>query len=347
MKKIKTICSIAIVIAIGHTKSFSQSVSYSYLENDATAHNFHVALNLFNADYSSKQSIDLGYGLGISCAFKKIATADFTFDKSYAPVTDFNYHFNTKSAYSIVTTNKPARYGHIEAGGMFHISDKIKTKKRKITLSSGSSRRGMRTYSSQTYIRVPAEVRSVFAVRGGLYHYAVSISDLDQGHVKNSITGASEGGVVADDGTEFGGAVSDFDSPYYNTKAVTNLHVNGFYAGICKAQFYNVSIDADGYGKRSNRTYSRVYADAIIAQPKIDDFETTDGKSHKVSGGNAKGFETRALGARLGFEAVKMGNVAALYYKVEVGIKPGLAVHNYYLNVGFGLAFRGKLKFLG
>jgi hypothetical protein len=348
MKKTKTILAAAIIIAVSAVRSSSQSVSYEYVENDAHKSNFNAALHLFDGDYTSGQSITLGYGISVNMAIRKIASADFCFDKTYAPVTDLNYHSSTDGIYTLATTNTPVRYNHFEAGGMFHLFDRTRTKKRKITLGSSSSYRGMRQYTTTSYIRVPTEVRSIFGIRGGLYHYTTSINDHEQGVIKDAIQGVGEGGVIADDGTEFGGAVSDYNSPYYNTKAVTNMKVNGFYAGICSAQFYNVAIDADGSSKTlSHRNFSRFYLDAIIAPPKIDDFVTTDGKSHKVSGGNAKGFETRSVGARLGFEAVTMGKAVAVYYRIETGIKPGLAEQKYYINVGFGLAFRGKLKFLG
>jgi hypothetical protein len=311
------------------------SVSYNLLDDDPDKYNFHAALVFFNGDYSSNQSVMLGYGLQGSVTIKKLVTADFFYEKPYADITDMNYHFATKSAYAIITSNVPVNYSHYEFGGMFHLRDHEKTKKRSITLSSGER--------SRTYITIPVTVRSIFGVRGGFYHNAMALTDYDHGALKDGIKGVGKGGVIADDGTEFGGAVTSYDSPFYNTKAVTNMHVNGFYAGICKAQQYDVTIDAGGYGEKRSRVYSKWYIDAIIAPPVIDDF-TVNGKDYKVSGGNAKGFDIRSTGFRIGHDGVSGGGRVAFYAHYELGVKPGLKNHKFYIAAGFGLAFRGKIK---
>ena len=158
--------------------------------------------------------------------------------------------------------------------------DRVSTKRRKVVLSvTPGSRSGTRV---SHYIRIPTEVRSITGLRGGLIRNRFAINDQDHGSVTGGIPNVGTGGVIADDGTKFGAAVDNYNSPYYNTKGVTNMSLTGFYIGICKAEYVNVTIDANGYGRKSNRTYFKMYADVMVAAPYIQDFQTADGKTHKV-----------------------------------------------------------------
>lgn len=189
---------------------------------------------------------------------------------------------------------------------------------------------------------VPADVRSILGVRGGLYYNSFAITDYDHGTAGGGL-GIGDGGVIADDGTRFGSSVDNYQSPFYNTKAVSNMTMFGFYAGICKAQYFNVSVNASGYGNKANRSYIKYFADIILAPPVIQDFKTAT-KSYKVQGGNAQGFETRPFGARVGVDVVKFGKAIAMNFRTEFGMKPGFQSSKYYLATGFGISYRGKIK---
>ncbi|HNF70975.1 MAG TPA: hypothetical protein PLP34_01085, partial [Chitinophagaceae bacterium] len=298
-------CLLFLVSCLFFISGQTQTVSYSFTENNPYRYNYHFNLRLFDVDYANKQSLYLGYSLQGNVAFRKLFSAEFLWSHRYGPGMDFNYHFAAETVYQTVTTNKPTGYQAFELGGMFHVKDRVVTRNRKVVLSSSGGRRSGTTVTK--YIRVPAEVRSITAIRGGLYHNAFAITDQDHGSLQNGIPGVGDGGVIASDGTRFGAAVNDYQSIFYNTKAVTNMNINGVYLGLAKAEYYNVSIDPSGYGEKSSRTYFRLYADVILAAPIIQDFKGIDGKTYKVQGGGAQGFETRPLGARIGYDIVRFG----------------------------------------
>ena len=85
----------------------AQSVSYSKVDENPNQYNMSVNLRLMDVDYTSKQSLCLGYGIQASLAVKKLFTIELMYNKSYSKGTDWNYHFATSTAYSFSTINTP------------------------------------------------------------------------------------------------------------------------------------------------------------------------------------------------------------------------------------------------
>lgn len=322
----------------------SQSVNYKVSEDAPYYHNLEVSLMPFYTDFAPKNNLSLGYGVNASLIYKKLATMHLYLERPYTAGTDWGYHFATVGIFSSPTVNIIKKFLHLELGGTYHLSERTKTKNRKVVLSSHS---GYKT-TTTTYIMVPATVRKIIGVRGGIYNYHTAITARDNGDIDGDL-GIDAKGVISTDGTRFGGAARLNPSPmpadpFFNTESATNMKVLGVYGGISSSSYHHLMIDTDGYGKKGGSRYLNFYADAMIAPVRIDDFVGIDGKKYDVSGKGAQGFKTRPFGARLGYEYWMANKKVGYYAKTEIGFKPGLANSKFYVSLGFGISIVGKIQ---
>ncbi|MES2286151.1 MAG: hypothetical protein V4547_10720 [Bacteroidota bacterium] len=345
MKILKTTIVTAFFFSLSIGTINSQSVNYKILEDNPYDHNLDVAFMPFYVDMASKSNnLSLGYGLNATQVYKKLATFRLYALKPYAPTFDWGYHFGTVGIFDSPTINKLKKFLHLELGGTYHLSERTVNKNRKVVLSSHS---GYKT-TTTTYITVPATVRKIFGVRGGIYNYHTAITARQNGDIDGDL-GIDAKGVISTDGTRFGGAalLNDGGSttdPFYNTESATNMKVLGAYGGISSTSYYKIFIDTDGYGKKGGFKSMNFFADAMFAPVRIDDFVGTDGKKYDVSGKGAQGFKTRPFGARLGLEYSMGKNKIGYYARMEAGFKPGLANSKFYVSLGFGICFLSKIQ---
>ncbi|MES2590858.1 MAG: hypothetical protein V4608_03150 [Bacteroidota bacterium] len=323
-------------------KASSQSVNYKILEDNPYQNNLSVSLMPFYTDFAPNNNLSLGYGIDASLIYKKLATAHFYMERPYTDGTDWGYHFGTVGIFPSPTVNKLRNFLHLELGAAYHLSDRTVTRSRKVVLSSSTGSK----YTTTTYISVPATVRKIVAVRGGIYNYHTAITARQYGDVPGDL-GIDANGVIATDGTRFGGAArlySTPEDPFFNTESSTMMKVLGVYGGISSSGYHRVMVDTDAYGVKGGSRYINFYADAMFAPVRIDDFVGIDGKKYDVSGKNAQGFKTRPFGARIGYEYILAKKRIGYYAKTELGFKPGLANSKFYVSLGFGLSINGKIK---
>lgn len=296
----------------------AQKVKYEVDEDSPYSHNFRASFIPFFADYNHNINVALGYGFESALLFKKIATFNVYLEKAYL---DINAH--ESDIVSSTTTNALKKYSHLELGGSFHLMDKVKTKKITVVVFGNSSERG--------FIRPEGDVRKMLEVRGGIYRYSHMINADAQGYA--GVDPEGEHGVVATDGTPF-------------SEGNTLLSATGFYAGLASSSQSNLQIDVGGYGDRGFLVSKSWYADVILANPKIDDFKVA-GVNYDVSGKGARGFNTTSLGMRIGYiYAMSKRNFGGLYFKNEIGLKPGISDRKFYWDMAMGISFNGLIKLL-
>ncbi|MES2139358.1 MAG: hypothetical protein V4511_06595 [Bacteroidota bacterium] len=345
MKILKTTIVTAFFFSLSISTINGQSLNYKVLEDNPYDHNLDVTFLPFYVDMASKENnLSLGYGLNAKLIYKKLATFRLYALKPYAPVFDWGYHFGSGGGFDSPTVNKLKKFLHIELGGTYHLSERTKIKNRNVVLSEHS---GYKT-TTTTYISVPATVRKIFGVRAGIYNYHTAINARHNGDVDGDLHIDAKG-VISTDGTRFGGAalLNDGGSttdPFYNTNSATNMKVLGVYGGISSSSYYKIMVDTDGYGKKGGFKSTNFFADAMFAPVRIDDFVGADGKKYDVSGKGAQGFKTRPFGARLGLEYTMGKKKVGYYARMEAGFKPGLANSKFYVSLGFGISFVGKVQ---
>lgn len=337
MKILKITIFTVIAFSISINNVNSQSVNYKVIEDDPYYHNLDVSLMPFYTDFAPNNNLSLGYGLNASAQYKKLGTARLYIQRPYSDGTDWNYHFGTVGIFSSPTVNKLKKYLHIELGGTYNLSENTKIKNKKVVLSSYTSGRTTTT----SYIMVPATVRRVTGVRGGLYNYHTAITARQNG--------TENEGVISTDGSRFGGAarlnpVGVAKDTFFNTESATNMKVLGIYGGLSFTSYHRIMINSDGYGTKGGSRYTNIFLDAMIAPVRIDDFEGGKGEKYDVSGKGALGFKARHWGARIGYEYLMTKNKLGYYARTEMGFKPGLASSKFYVSLGFGICFITKIQ---
>jgi len=344
MKTITTSIFALILLISSIKNSSSQTINYKVLEDNPYHNNMEVTVMPFYVDYAPNNNLSLGYGINTSVVYKKKATFNFFIERPYAPVFDWGYHFGTIGIFPSPTVNVLHKFVDLELGGTYHLRDHTKVKNRKVVLSSVTNGRTTTTES----IKVPATVRKILGVRGGLYNYHTVITARQNGNISGDLAGGGDiKGVISTDGSRFGGAArlySTPEDPFFNTESATNMKVLGIYAGISSTSYHYIKIDADGYGEKGGYRFLNFYADAMIAPVRIDDFVGADGKRYDVSGKGAQGFKTRPFGARVGYEYTIVPKHIGYYAKTEIGFKPGLANSKFYVSLGFGITVPAKIK---
>jgi hypothetical protein len=344
MKTINTTILSILFLAVAFKNTNAQSVNYKVLADDPYNHNLEITALPFYTDYAPKNNLSLGYGLNASLIYKKLATFNMYIERPYGSLFDWGYHFGTVGIFSSPTVNKLHKFLDLEIGTTYHLRDRTKTKNRKVVLSSVTSGR----YTTTTSISVPATVRKILGVRGGMYNYHTVITARQNGDIAGDLAGGGDmKGVISTDGSRFGGAArlySTPEDPFFNTESATNMKVLGIYAGLSSTSYHYIKIDADGYGEKGGSRFLNFYADVMIAPVRIDDFVGADGKRYDVSGKGAQGFKTRPYGARVGYEYSIVPKRIGYYAKTEIGIKPGLASSKFYVSLGFGITVNAKIK---
>ena len=322
----------------------AQTVHYTVIEDDPYFSNFHVNILPFYVDAASHNNLSLGYAVEAKATIKKLVTINIYWEHPYASGMDWGYHFATIGIFVTPTITPIVHFQHLELGGTYHLREQTKTKTKNVTLKSTSDGR----YNYTTSMGVPATVLVITGIRGGVYSYKTAITARQYGTVTGDM---GDNGVVSSDGTRFGGAANlnasgVKEDPNFNTESSTNLRVLGLYAGISTTHTHRVILDADGYGRKGVEKWSNFFADVIIAPVRIDDFKGRNGKSYSLSGGSAKGFETRPIGIRAGYEYSFVRKHLGMYAKTEIGMKPGLSASHIYCTLTWGLAIHGKSKAL-
>ena len=224
-----------------------------------------------------------------------------------------------------------------EIGATYHLKNKVKTKNAKLVLWSvtGSGpKRGTQTVYTK-YIMVPALVRRTYSARGGFFSYSHAISVMNDGRmIDNDILPFQAGGAIATDGTEFGGAVTSFDSPHYNIDYDSRLSVKGIYVGVSTNKYKKIIANIEEYGNRRSKFTSSFYFDFLFGASDVDNL-SAGGTEYDISGAGSQGFEKRKTGWRIGYEFSK----DLLYAKAEFGKTPGLKTYKTYFGLTAGFYF--------
>jgi hypothetical protein len=342
----KNVYKIFLLLILGCTAGISQAqtVHYTIVEDNPYFSNFQVNLLPFYVDAASNNNLSLGFAVEAKAVVKKLVTLNLYWEHPYAAGMDWGYHFATVGIFSTPTKTPIVHFQHFELGGTYHLRERTKVKTRNVTLKSTSDGR----YNYTTSIGVPTTVLVITGIRAGLYSYKTAITARQYGTVQGDL---GDKGVISSDGTHFGGAANlnasgVKEDPYFNTESSTNMRVLGIYAGISTTHTHRVILDADGYGRKGMEKWTNFFADVIIAPVRIDDFQGTNGKNYALSGGQAKGFETRPFGLRAGYEYSFVRKHVGFYAKTEMGMKPGLSKSHFYCMLTWGLTIHGKIKAL-
>ncbi len=235
----------------------------------------------------------------------------------------------------------------IDMGSAFYLVNKNKTKRNvKIVLSS--SHYG--NYTHTRYIRIPATVKRLFGVEGGIYINRRGLEFDMKSHPFYKYQ--SKDGHVTVPIDEVGTSTGNIQPSGESYKPLSMTHVVSIYGGLHYRSITNVEISS-GEGIKANRNTLDLYADVMLAPvvpiSNVIDNTGTEWKLIPQSGA------IRHLGWKAGFTHHNCKRVS-FEYNFEFGQKPGPVMgkdfmdNGTYISLGMGLSigsgkyfhFKGK-----
>lgn len=284
--------------------SFSQRMTYNITDNEASKQNLMIGVSL----------LDFTMGLP-AFSFSGGVDADYYINKfSVEAGFRFSYYDMKKSIISATneSTNKLKGYKDFRLGGRFHLIDKTGSKKMKANISYEQF--GNTTVTKYLPVKMPT--RKLIALHFGLQHY------------NSPVKAKRDSSVTATDGTK----LSEWQSG-------TNMGVTMLYGGFAIVDIMKARLNSGG-DHWNFKWYRNMYFDVLYAPLiNIQDISVS-GKSYKMQGDGARGFNINRTGARFGYN-----NMASkAYIRYEIGWYPGLAMKGLFTQATFGLSIVKAVK---
>jgi hypothetical protein len=318
------------------TAANAQMVSYEKkYDNPNDYKRTKLFVDLFNVDWYLNATIGSGLRLETVVADRLMPWAQVKFALADAA---------TKHVVSGYPTNENGQKKQLitDVGAALFLVNKNKTKKVKIVLSSFSTGRTTTT----KYIKIPATVKKMFGVEGGLNYNRRAIGFEDESHAMYKYE--SMDGQTTLPIPSVGSSNTQPTGEAYKPQSMTNIA--SVFGGIHLRTVTNVSISAKGSGWKSNHTVTDFYIDAMLA-PVIPIAHVIDNSGVEWKIKPEKG-AIRNLGWRVGYVHHNSENTVGFQYNFEFGQKPGpkmgddLMSSGAYISLGFGLTI-GSDKHIG
>lgn len=301
----------------------AQSVSTTVIENNPDARKIFLSLNPFNAQY-----YDPNTNIGIDASVLVLIGSKFQAEANIRRA-----YLDSKTSNIFAPKSGLKKASQFFAGAAYNLYSSLSTRRNKVVLSSGAGKK--RNTTSVTYIRLEAETRRIFAIRGGIqqFHNNVVIdNDITAPFTDNDILVKNASGTL----------VYIKDTLNFET---INYIVNssGFYAGVNWKTIRHLIVDVSGYGQKKNRKIDDLYLDVLFCpsvnysirpNEKQTTFEHLDF--------NISENKRKTMGWRFGWNFLT-NHSAGLMWKLELGQQPGRPDKSFFLSVGFGMNFGLKL----
>jgi len=289
------------VVVFAAVKTQAQSISYTVTKNDPyDIKNLTVAIDPFFLDFNGQNGYSFGWGL----------RADYMMGKSLQFNFDYRQGFGTRGY--LISDNNTKNYSYKEGAVALTLSSKVKTKNLRIILSQSSYTSGGYTYTTTTYIKggVPADIRNVIALRGGVYN--MTNTQAFENLNDSLLTFES-------DGVEFS---------YKDSASVKGLGKYGavystaIFGGFNFKTIRQLILDVDGYGTRGNVMYRDFFIDFLFSPVLFlknykDDVDTPAEVKYNVKYGKSS-----AIGWRMGW-FIRKPKDQGFSMKFEFGQRPG------------------------
>lgn len=327
MKKIYSY--IIALVVLNTTLTKAQSISYNYVRNDPyNIKNLTFSIDPFFIDVNGHNGYAFGWG----------ARAEAMFGKRLLLNYDIRTGFGTNDYRK---SNKNTRnYFSQEAGIGLILVNKAKSKNLRIVLSESTS--GNVKTTTTIGGGVPAKTRLIVALRAGFNSYNNTLNYKNVSDSLLTFNGQSYRDLKK---------IQDKDTatnPFVNSvPQIGGISIVSFYAGFQFRKIWDLVINVDGYGQRSNVRYSDFFIDVMFAPlVHLRDFRNPNGFRYDV-----KYSEVSHIGYRLGWFFRKPKD-QGFSWKIELGSRPGFKApkdkyingRNLYGMITFGLYIPLKVK---
>lgn len=287
----------------------------SLVEWDPTGVRFNIMLQPYYIETNGANQVNFGMGGRVDYYFPKVLSLHASIKQALYDLN--NYNANGKGA--ITSENTTNLFQQYEFGtGLFFNLDGY-TKTRVYAWPGTGYYDAVEKDTFYDYTKESLPCRTMIGLRGGVYNWRQSV---------DAVT-ASKGPLEATDGYVF----NDSNDLY------TNITSRGFYAGVSLSKLVDVFYPGV-HGQPRNVSFIRnLYLDVLFAPDITVDNIVINGVSRNVSG--PKGLPTQNMGGRIVYEKIGVRDFPKFNfsYRIEAGIRPGLADKGFYVMQTIGIGF--------
>lgn len=321
MKYLLSILLIAIIF-----EANAQKITYSIEEDDPyDIKNFSLAIDPLFMDVNAQNMFTAGWGLRADYLMSNKIQGNFDFRTGYAT-----------GGYSPDNENN-RNYFYTEGALGLVLKDSERKRNVRIILSQSTS--GNTTTTISIAGGVPATIRRMILLRGGVYYMnnAIKFSQLN-----DSIT------VFESGGTKYTSRDTVISNTLVNSTEAGNT--NGFggfnsvalFVGVDFKKIIQLFVDVDGWGGRANRQYVDFFVDGIFSPVVTLKKFNSNGTEYKVTNK-----DKRLFGWRMGW-SYRQPYDQSFSFRFELGqrpdfIHPGSKLSGYYCMLTWGLYIPMKI----
>lgn len=341
--------SIVMMIMLMSSSIFSQTVTYSVIDkNPDNYKKTALSIDIFDSDICT--GITMGFAAKIE-----------TQVASFVPWIQYKHNYvdgNASKNVNIMPVGGLNKTKHIEVGSTWFFSDNNSEKPVDVVLhstSTSSTSRGVTTTTTHSkYVQVPSFTKKMTGLDFG-YLRSSRCLELDNSLGENGFQNpdwkySTPDGSVTLPVYDPGSSPEDVVYPegsYWMPG--TNYTVNTLFVGLRSRKVINTIINADGWGKKSNRSITDLYFHLMYApDAKLETLTDKAGEEWTlVPEGNKM---NRNLGWKVGLNYKRFNFFQAT---VELGYKPGPKIkakgmfdNGLYLGLGFGFFLGTKHSFM-
>lgn len=328
---------------------FSQTVTYSVIDkNPDNYKKTALSIDIFDSDICT--GITMGFAAKIE-----------TQVASFVPWVQYKHNYvdgNASKNIDIMPAGGLNKTKHIEVGSIWFFSDNNSEKPVDVVLhstSTSSTSRGVTTTTTHSkYVQVPSLTKKMTGLDFGYLRssrcleldHSLGEDDWQNPDWKYSTPNGSVTLPVYDPGSSPDGVVYP-EGSYWMPG--TNYTVNTLFVGLRSRKVINTIINADGWGKKANRSITDLYFHLMYApDAKLETLTDKAGKEWTlVPTGNKM---NRNLGWKVGLNYKRFNFFQAT---AELGYKPGPKIkakgmfdNGFYLGLGFGFFLGTKHSFM-
>ncbi|MBP7261160.1 MAG: hypothetical protein KBB37_07725 [Bacteroidia bacterium] len=303
---------LTLFLLISGACSFAQD---SLVEWDPAGTRFSVQLLPYYIETNGANQVNFGMGAKADYYFPKVLSLHAGVKQALYDLN--NYNANGKGFKTSENTTNLFQQFDFGAGLFFNIDGNTKTRVYAWPGTGYIDPVEKDTLYDYTKEKLPC--RTMIGLRGGFYQWRQSVDAIS----------ASKGPLIAKDGYIFNDSMDLY----------TNITSSGYYAGISLSKLVDVFYtSADG--KHRNASFIRnIYLDVLYAPTITIDNIVLNGISYDISG--IGGLSKKNMGGRIVYEKTSTRDFPKLNfsYRVEAGIRPGLADKGFYIMQTIGLGF--------
>ena len=288
----------------------------SLVEWDPAGMRFSIMLQPYYIETNGANQVNFGMGARADYYFPKVLSLHGSIKQALFDLN--NYNANGKGAITSENTTNLFQQYEFGAGLFFNLDGN--TKARVYAWPGTGYYDAIEKDTFYDYTKESLPCRTMIGLRGGVYNWRQSVDAV----------AASPGALVSSDGTF---VFNDSDDLY------TNITTRGFYAGLSLSKLVDVFYPGANGQQRNVSFIRNLYLDVLYAPDITVDNIVINGVPRNVTG--PQGIPTNNMGGRIVYEKTGVGDFPKLNfsYRIEAGIRPGLADKGFYIMQTIGLGF--------